>query len=137
MRMAGPGGEQAGQRGDVDDLLVLRGVVVDLLVRSRRQETGERMDDRQQSAKGHATGLRDHVLLRDAAFEEAVGKPSAKRDDPAVEDEIGIERHQRRDALALLDEGGGIGRYQSLGTLRWSRPLVGDLLRSKRRGTRL
>ena len=46
------------------------GVVVDLLVRAGRQEARERMDDRHLALEGERPGLRDHVLLGDAALDE-------------------------------------------------------------------
>ncbi len=110
----GTGGQEAGQRGDVDDLRPLGGVVVDLLVRARGQEARERVHHRQEAAKRHAARLGDHVLLRDPALEEAVGKPLAKRDQAAVEDQVGVQHHQPRVAFGLAHERPRVGGHEAL-----------------------
>ena len=41
-----------------------------------------------------AAGLGDHVLLGDAALDEALREALAERDQPAVEVEVGVERDE-------------------------------------------
>ncbi len=73
------------------------------------------MADRDESLERHAAGLRDHVHLGDAAFDEAVGEFLLERDQSGIEHEIAVERD---DALVLGGAGEqrlGIGRDQPLG----------------------
>ncbi len=94
--MAGTARQQAGERPDVDDLRRFAALVVDLLVRPRREEAGERVDDRQRAAARHAARHRHHVLLGDAALDEALGVLPRERHQAAVLDEIGVEHEQLR-----------------------------------------
>ena len=73
------------------------------------------MADRDESLERHAAGLRDHVHLGDAAFDEAVGEFLLERDQPGIEHEVAVERD---DALVLggaREQRLGIGRDQPLG----------------------
>ena len=94
----GPAGHEPGERADVDDLRALGGVVVDLLVGPRRR--GSRRTSARPAAappSAIAAGLRHHVLLGDAALDEALGE--ARRGTairPVVQDEVGVERDEPR-----------------------------------------
>ena len=68
--LPGPGGDEPRVVADVDDLGVLGGVVVDLLVGPRGEEHGEGIDHRQQALQREAAGHGHHVLLGDAALDE-------------------------------------------------------------------
>ncbi len=58
----------------------------------------------QEASASHAPCLGNHVLLGDAALEEAIGKALAERDQPAVEYQVGVEHHQTRMTLGLVHE---------------------------------
>ena len=73
------------------------------------------MADGDEPLKRHAAGLRDHVHLGDAAFDEAGGEFLLERNQPGIEHEVAVERH---DALVLggaREQRLGIGRDQPLG----------------------
>ena len=116
--MARAAGDQPRQRSDVDDLGALAALVVDLLVGPRRQEAGERVDDRQRAAARHAARHRHHVLLGDAALDESIGKALRERDQAAVLDQIGVEHHQVRTTIALPDERLFVGGNEILSRAR-------------------
>ena len=118
VRVAGPARHEAGERADVDHLRALGRVVVDLLVRARREEAGERVDGGDQPGQRHRAGLRDHVLLGDPALEETVGIPLAEGDEPGVEAEVGVERDEPRLRGGRLEQRLAVGRDEPLPLLR-------------------
>ena len=71
------------------------------------------MNDRQQPAKRHAAGLAHHVLLGDAALEEAIRETcSRERHQAHVENEVGVERDEVRPPRGRRKQRFGIGREQ-------------------------
>ena len=75
----------------VDHLRALARLVVDLLVRARREERREGVDDGQQPVARHSGRSRDHVLLGDPALDEAVRVGDLERARAAVRGQVGIE----------------------------------------------
>ena len=73
------------------------------------------MHDRQHAGKRQPAGHADHVLLGDAAFEEALREPLGEGDQPHVLDEVGVERDQVRPPRRRRKQRLGIGREQRLG----------------------
>ena len=118
VRVSRTAGQQTGERGHVNDLRALAALVVDLFVRPRREEAGERVDQRQRAAAGHAGGHRHHVLLGDAALDEPIGKAVRKREETAVLDQIGVEHERVGPALAQRDERLLVGAHEVVGLPR-------------------
>ena len=117
MRLAGTGRDQPGVVQRVHDLRPLARLVVDLLVRARREKAGERIHDRQQSLARETGGPRDHVLLRDADLEEPRRLSKLDRANATVGREVGVENH---DVAMLRNES------QQLRAVRFSHVLVGN-----------
>ena len=78
VRLPRAGRDQPGVVERVDDLRPLARLVVDLLVRARREERRERVDDGQQTVAREAGGGRDHVLLGDPALDEPIRDTRAR-----------------------------------------------------------
>ena len=114
VRVPRPAGDDAGEKARVDHLRALAGVVVDLLVRARRQKAGERVDRGQHASERKRPGLADHVLLGDPALDEAPGKRSRKGMRPHVEVEVGVERDEPRLAPGGVGERLAVGRDELL-----------------------
>ena len=118
MRMSGPARDDAGERRCVDDLRLLRGVVVDLLVGARRQEARERMHDRQHALEREAAGRRHHVLLRDAALDEPLRQLRLERFDAAVGQQIGVQHDDLGSGLRQLEQLVAVRHHEVLGSRR-------------------
>ena len=91
VRLSRAGGDQPRVVQRVDDLRPLARLVVDLLVRARGEERRERVDDREEAVAGEAGRGRDHVLLGDAALEEALRVRELEGAHAAVGREVGVE----------------------------------------------
>ncbi len=94
VRLPRAGGDQARVVEGVDDLRPLARLVVDLLVRSRREERRERVDDREDPVARHARRRGDHVLLGDAALDEPIGVGQLERAHAAVRGEVRVEHDE-------------------------------------------
>ena len=99
VRLPRPGRDQPGVVERVDDLRLLARLVVDLLVRSRREERRERVDDREQPVARHARRRGDHVLLGDAALDEPIGVGELEGANAAVGSEVCVEDDEALVAL--------------------------------------
>ena len=101
--LPGPGRDQPRVVERVDDLRALARLVVDLLVRARGEEAREGVDDGEEAVACEAGRGGDHVLLGDAALEEAVGMGVLEAADAAVGGEVGVEHDELGLALGELD----------------------------------
>ena len=104
MRHAGAGRDQSGVVQRVDHLRALARVVVDLLVRAGGEEARERVDDGQKAVAREPTGYGHHVLLGDAALEEALRIRLLEAAHATVGREVGVEHDERRIPGGQLDE---------------------------------
>ncbi len=130
VRMAGAARHQAGERRRVDDLPLLGGVVVDVLVRAGRQEARERVHDRQHAAQRQAAGRRHHVLFGDTAFDEALGQLRLEGLDAAVRQQVRVHHHDLGAMAGHREQFVAVGQHDFLG-------LDGsDAHRHRRRGQR-
>ena len=78
----------------VDHLRALARLVVDLLVRARREEGREGVDDGQQPVARHSRSGGHHVLLGDPALDEAVRVGDLERTRAAVRGKVGVEHDE-------------------------------------------
>ena len=124
MRVSWSPGNEPRKRARVDDFRALGGVVVDLFVRSRREEAGKGMHRREKAGEGHRTGLRDHVLLGDAALEKTLREALAEFDQAGVLAQVGVERHQAGLALGLLHQLVTVGVDEPLPVLGHGRDVL-------------
>jgi hypothetical protein len=99
--VAGSSGKEAGERADVDDLSLLGGVVVDLLVGPGGEKAGERVHHREPALQREPTRLGHHVLLGDTALHEAIGEALREGNEAGIEHEIGVQSHDARVALGV------------------------------------
>ncbi len=75
--------------------------------------------------QGHRPRRRHHVLLGDAALEEAVGQLGAELDEARVQAQVGVERDDAR--VALRAARGAHGRRRARSAARARRPSAGAL----------
>ena len=128
MRLAGTRRNQPRVVQRIDDLALLARLVVDLLVRTRRQERGERVHDGQQALPCHAGRGRDHVLLRDPRLVESLRVRELERADATIGGKVGVEHD---------DFGMTLGQLEQCFAIRGGHVFVSDTLASGDTGFRL
>ncbi len=104
MRLPRPGGDQAGVVERIDDLRALARLVVDLLVRARGEEAGERVDDRQRARAGPSRLRSTPCPARRSRLDEALGSCELEAADAAVGGEVGVEHDEAVVAPGELEQ---------------------------------
>src|ERR1043166_7925507 len=74
------------------------------------------MYDRQQAMQRHGAGLADHILLGNAALDEAIGEAVAKWNESGVQNKVAVESDNSIIAASLCHESLAVGGDHPLGS---------------------